>query len=174
MATLGETSSTTVYPVLPYLLPHSRYPVTAGRVFANFHSGDGSTTAFDDGLGVEASVGADSTWQLRWMLPRVLPSGQLKLRLIALADAVTGSAKVNPKWASVAMEEDPSSVTLNAEGTSTLTWSTNDDDEYKELVITLDADTPVAGEILVMSLVFETTSWTLAVVSTWLPSLYWE
>jgi len=31
----------------------------------------------------------------------------------------------------------------------------------------LDADTPVASEVIVMDLVFETTSWTLAQVSTW-------
>jgi hypothetical protein len=125
-------------------------------------------------MGVEASVGADSTWELRFEMPQVLPSGTAKLRLRALADAVTGAAKVNPKWASVAMGEDASSATLNAEGTGTITWSTNDDDEYQELIITLDADTVVADEIIAMNLVFETSSWTLAVVSTWFASIIWE
>jgi hypothetical protein len=74
----------------------------------------------------------------------------------------------------VAVEEDPSSATLNAEGTSTLTWAAGDNDQYRELKITLDADTPVAAEVIVMDLVFETTSWTLAQVSTWPASLIGE
>lgn len=158
----------------PYL-PHSRYPATSGRVFPNFHVGAGANSKHDEGLGVEASVGADSTWRLRFLMPPTsLPSGTCKLRLLALANATSGSAKVNPKWASVAAAEDPSSATLNAEGTSTLTWAAGDADDYKELKITLDADTPVAGEMIVMDLVFETSSWTLAAVSTWIPSIIFE
>lgn len=157
------------------ILPHSAYPVTAGRVFPNFHVGAGANSKHDQGLGVEASVGADSTWRLRFLMPpSALPSGTCKLRLLALANATSGNAKVNPKWASVAPEEDPSGATLNAEGTSTVTWGASDNDQYKELKVTLDADTPVAGEVIVMDLVFETSSWTLAQVSTWIPSIIWE
>lgn len=157
------------------VFPHSAYPVTAGRVFPNFHVGAGSNSKHDEGLGVEASVGADSTWRLRFQMPpSSLPSGTGKLRLLALANATSGNAKVNPKWASVAVEEDPSSATLNAEGTQTVTWSTGDADQYKELKVTLDADTLVASEEVVMDLVFETTSWTLAQVSTWIASIIWE
>jgi hypothetical protein len=157
------------------IFPSSAYPVTAGRVFPNYHVGAGANSKHDYGLGVEASVGADSTWRLRFVMPPVsLPSGTCKLRLLALANATSGSAKVNPKWASAAVEESPSGATLNAEGTSTLTWGAGDNDQYKELKITLDADTPVAGEVIVMDLVFETSSWTLAQVSTWIVSVIWE
>jgi hypothetical protein len=157
------------------LFPSSAYPVTAGRVFPNFHVGAGSNSKHDEGLGVEASVGADSVWRLRFVMPPTsLPSGTCKLRLLVLANATNGAAKVNAKWASVAAEEDPSSASLNAEGTSTLTWSTGDNDQYKELKVTLDADTPVAGEVIVMDLTFETSSWTLAAVSTWIASVIWE
>lgn len=156
------------------ILPNSQYPATAGRVFPNFHVGAGANSKHDEGLGVEASVGADSTWRLRFLMPPSLPTGTCKLRLLALANATSGAAKVNAKWASVAPEEDPSSATLNAEGTSTLTWAAGDNDQYKELKITLDADTPVASEVVVMDLVFETSSWTLAQVSTWIPSVIWE
>ena len=157
------------------ILPHSAYPATSGRVFPNFHVGAGANSKHDEGLGVEASVGADSTWRLRFMMPPTsLPSGTGKLRLLALANATSGNAKVNPKWASVAVEEDPSSATLNAETVQTLTWGASDNDQYKELKITLDADTLVAGEIVVMDLVFETSSWTLAQVSTWIASIIWE
>ena len=154
--------------------PRSAYPATVVNTFPNIHVGAGSNSKYDEGLGVAASIGADSTWALRFKMPPTLPSGTGKLLLWALANATSGSAKVNPKWASVAAEEDPSSATLNAEGTSTLTWSTGDNDQYKELKITLDADTLVAGEMVVMNLVFETTSWTLATVSTWLAAIIFE
>lgn len=156
------------------IFPNSIYPVTAPRVFPNFHVGAGANSKHDEGLGVEASLGADATWRLRFQMPPVLPTGTGKLRLLALANATSGAAKVNPKWASVAVEEDPSGATLNAEGTTTVTWSTGDNDQYKEAKINLDADTLVAGEIVVLDLVFETTSWTLAQVSTWLVSVIWE
>lgn len=156
------------------IFPHSTFPVTADRVFPNFHVGAGANSKHDEGLGVEASVGADSTWRLRFQMPPSLPTGTGKLRLLALANATSGVAKVNPKWVSVAVEEDPSGATLNAEGTSTVTWSTGDDDQYKELKVTLDAETLVASEEVVMDLVFETTSWTLAQVSTWIASIIWE
>lgn len=157
------------------IFPCSAYPETAGRVFPNFHDGDGANSDKDQGLGVEASVGADSTWQLRFQMPPTsLPSGTGKLRLLALADAVAGAAKVNPKWVSVAVEEDPSSAALNAEGTGTITWAAADDDVYKELKITLDADVLTASEMVVMDLVFETAAWTLAQVSTWIISIIWE
>ncbi len=156
------------------IFPNSATALTTDRVFPNFHIGDGANGHRTRGLGVQASVGADSIWDLEFHMPPTLPTGTCKLRLIALADAVTGDAKVNPKWASVAVEEDPSAATLNAEGTSTLTWGADDDDEYKELKIMLDADTVVASEMIVMNLTFETSSWTLAVVSTWVPSIIWE
>lgn len=157
------------------IFPHSTFPVTAGRVFPNFHVGDGANSKQDEGLGVEASVGADSTWRLRFQMPPDLTGlGTGKLRLLALADAVAGVAKVNPTWASVAVEEDPSSATLNGEGTQTVTWSAGDDDVYKELKVDLDADTLVANEEVVMDLIFETTDWTLAQVSTWIVSIIWE
>lgn len=157
------------------LFPYSAFPVTSGKVFPNIHVGAGANSKHEEGLGVMASVSGDAIWRLRFQMPpSSLPSGTGKLRLIALAAATSGAAKVNAKWASVATEEDPSSASLNAEGTSTLTWSTGDDDQYKELKITLDADTLVADEIVVMDLTFETSSWTLAEVSTWIPTIIWE
>lgn len=156
------------------IFPNSSYPVTAGRAFPNFHVGAGASSKHDQGLGVEASVGADTTWRLRFQLPpTALPSGTCQLRLLALANATSGNAKVNPKWASVAAAEDPSSATLNAEGTQTLSWAAGGADKYTELTVTLDADTPVAGETIVMDLVFETASWTLAAVSTWIVCVRW-
>jgi hypothetical protein len=157
------------------LFPSSAVPVTADRVFPNIHVGAGSGSKHEEGLGVQASLGADAIWRLRfYMPPTSLPSGTCKLRLMALANATTGVAKVNPKWASVAVEEDASSATLQAETVQTVTWAAGDNDQYKELKVTLDADTPVAGEVIAMDLTFETSSWTLAQISTWIASVIWE
>ena len=155
------------------IYPRSSYPTTS-NAFPNVHVGAGANSKHDEGLGVVASLGADTIWRLRFKMPPVLPIGTGKLVIEALAAATSGVAKVNPKWASVAMGEDTSSATLNAEGVASPTWAGGDSDDYKETKITLDADTLVAGEVVVMDLVFETASWTLAVVSTWMASIIWE
>lgn len=158
------------------IFPHSAFPVDAGLVFPNFHVGDGANSKQDEGLGVTdaTTLDQDATWRLRFQMPPTLPSGTGKLRILSLADAVAGDLKINPKWASVAVEEDPSSAALNAEGTSTVTWAAADDDVYKETKITLDADTLVASEEVVMDLVFENVSTTLAIESTHIVSIIWE
>lgn len=153
--------------------PFSMLPITSPRVFANVHVG-GTNGRRVEGMGVEASVGANATWQLLFEMPQVLPTGTAKLRLLAVAASTANAAKVNPTWGMCAVEESYDTITLTAEGTQTITWSTGDTDQFKELIVTLDADTVVADEILVMGLVFETTSWTLAVVSTWLASIIFE
>lgn len=156
------------------IAPSSAYPRgTAGRLFPNVHVG-GTNGREDAGMGVQASLSADSVWSLRFPFPVTLPAGTCKLVLRALANATSGAAKVNPKWASCAAEESPDTITLNAEGTTTVTWGAGDNDQYKEVKIILDADTPVAGETLVMDLTFETASWTLAQISTWQAFVIWE
>lgn len=155
------------------IFPHSTFP-TDSDAFPNFHVGAGANSKQDEGLGVAASIASDTTWRLRFQMPPTLPPGTGKLRLLLLANATSGAAKINPKWASVAVEEDPSSATLNAEGTQTVTWGAGDNDQYKELKVDLDADTLVANEEVVMDLVFETTGWTLAQVLTVIASVIWE
>lgn len=155
------------------IFPHSAFPVdTAGRLFPNFYVGGGANSKQDGGMGVEASLDADAIWRLRFQCPPTLPTGTGKLMLRALANATSGAAKVNPKWASVAASESPSAATLNAEGTTTVTWTAVD--VYMETKVTLDADTLVGGEVVVMDLTFETSSWTLAQVSTWQVYILWE
>ena len=88
------------------LLPSSTYPATTTLAFPNFHVGAGANVKRMEGLGVQASVGADTTWELVFLMPPTLPTGTGKLRLLALANATTGNAKVNVKWVSIAAEED--------------------------------------------------------------------
>ena len=155
--------------------PYSAYPVSASRTFPNLHIGKGVNSKQEQGLGVAASISSNSIWRLRFLAPPVIPSETMKLRLLALADAQTGNAQVNPSWQKASPEDDPSSITLVAEGTSQLSWSTGDDDVYKELKITLDAATaPSANDVIVLDLQFISSGYTLAVVSTWIPSIIWE
>ena len=153
--------------------PHSAFPAQ-DEAFPNFHNGDGAFSDHDEGLGIAADQTADAIWELRWLMPPTLPSGTAKLRIISLADAITGDLQVNPKWVSVAMGADPSSTSLNAEGTTEIAWNTDDDDTYIETKITLDADTIVADEMIVMDLVFEDTDATLGQISTHMVSMVFE
>lgn len=144
-----------------------------GNIFPNTHIG-GTNSRKDAGLGVVATPGANTILHLRFSIPPTLPTGTAKLLCTALANATTNAAKINPAWASVAAEENPDTITLNAEGTTTVTWASGDADVYKEVKINLDADTIVAGETVVMEVTFETTGFTLAVESTWRFAIIWE
>lgn len=156
------------------LAPVSAFPVSNSDTFFHIYEGDGGNSVHEMTMGVDASISSDAIWRLRFITPPELPSGTAKIKLIALADAETGAAKVNPKWANVAIESDPSSATLTAEGTNTITWSSGDDDVYKELKIELDADVIEANSFIVMDLTFETTDWTLGVISGWYAFIVWE
>ena len=150
--------------------PDSAFP--EGDAFRRVHVGGGAQAEYDVGMGVGASLAADATWHLRFEMPPSLPTGTGKLRLRAISGTGSGNARVNPKWASVALSEDPSGTTMNAEGAQTITFVGVDD--YLETKIDLDADTLTASEIVVMELVFETASWTHAAISTWQASIIWE
>lgn len=146
---------------------------TSGRIYPGAHSGAGGRLIQAE-VKVESSLGANATAYFVFGPFPSLPSGTLKLLLTAIANATSGVAKVNPKWASVAASENYDTITLNAEGTTTVTWAAGDNDKLIETKINLDADTLVAGEYLYLTLVFETASWTVAQVSSWLVQLIWE
>ena len=154
------------------IFPHSAFPFdTAGRLFPNFHVGAGANSKHDGG---------------RFVMPPTLPTGTGKFVLKAIANATAGIAKINPKWVSVANGEDPSSATPVAETTTadavaglagatvTLEWGAGDADQYGEAKWTMNADTLVGGEVVVMDLVFETTGWTLAQILTVFPYIIFE
>jgi hypothetical protein len=126
------------------------------------------------GVNCIASLATDRIIELFFhMPPSALPSGTCKLVWEPMADAVSGTIVINPAWVSVAVGEDFDTATLNAEGNTTTTWSTGDDEEWLQSKITLDADTPVAGEIIYMQITFDDTS-SLAVVSNHAFSIIWE
>ena len=157
------------------IYPSSLKIEDSANIFGDVFVGDGSNAHETEVIGVIASLGADVEMDLEFPMPPSLPTGTAKLVMTAMADAVTGVTKHDPAWASVAPGQDPSSFTLTAEGVETTTWGGGDDDVYKETKTTLDADTIVAGEKIVMHIKFATSGWTLAVISGWLrPYIIWE
>jgi hypothetical protein len=157
------------------ILPSSAYPGdTTGRLFPTFYSGAGGNAApVEEGMGVMASLSANAVWELRFQMPPTIPSGTLKLRLLALANATSGVAKVTVSDGSVAAGASPSAVSLTAETQTSLTWAAGDNDKYKEAKVTLTTS-PAGNDVLVVALTFNTTSWTLAQVSCWIASIIWE
>lgn len=158
------------------IFPASAFPVTSGFVYPGCHVGAGANSKQDCGMQVTdaTTLTTDAIWRLRFWMPPTLPTGTAKLKIWALANATSNAVKINPKWAMVAAEADPSGAALNAEGTQTITWAAGDNDQYKELLVVLDATTVTAGNMLVMDLTFEDTSFTLAVVSTYHVAVIWE
>lgn len=156
------------------IFPRSAYPTTSAA-FPWVYVGAGANSKHEEVLGVAnaTTLAADTIWRLRFQMPPALPTGTGKLLLRGIT-AGTGDVKVNAKWASVAAAESPSGATLNAEGTTTITFAAGDVNEYVNTKITLDADTLVASEEVVMDLTFEDSGFTLNDVSGWIPSIIWE
>lgn len=152
------------------IFPQSAFPVTADKVFPEF-----LTTEMPESLGFLASLDADAIWRLFYrMPPTTLPTGTGKLLLVGQANATSGVGKLNVKWKSWGANEVPAAASLNAEGVATITFATT---AYRltELKITLDADTLVAGELVMIDLTGETSGWTLAVtLGILIPSIIWE
>lgn len=163
------------------IFPSSSYiSDTAGRLFPNFYAGaGGNASSHDLGFGVKASLDADATLELRFPVPPSIPSGTLKLRILALANATSGAAKLTVSdgaatpATSPASSGNPSAATLTAETQTTITWTTSENDRYKEAKVTLTTS-PAANDMLVVAVKFQTTGWTLAQVATFLFSLIWE
>jgi hypothetical protein len=157
------------------IFPHSVYlGGAAGNLFPNFYAGGGGNAApHDEGIGVAASLAADATAELRFAIPPTVPTGALKLRMLALANATSGVAKVTVADQHIAAGTSPSAAALTSETQQTLTWGTGQNDKYQEVKLALSA-TPAGNDVLVVAVTFNTTGFTLAAVSTWIFSLIFE
>jgi len=158
------------------LKPISAFPATGGKTYPDVLR----TTSNDfwiEGLGVMPSLDADAELHYVFHVPSVLPTGTCKLEVIGFSYDAAGDAALNPKWKSIAFEEnmDLAAGSLNAEGETTITWVYGSDaHQMKRTKITLDADTVVADEFINMRLALVTANWTLNQRSIWLPSVLWE
>ena len=149
------------------------FPLSLPRAYntANiFHApriGGTNSRPFMPQWGIVASLGANVDVHAVWKV-QTAPSATLKLALYGLANATTGVAKFNLSWAAANVGENFDTVSLTAEGTTTITWSTGNNDDVLETKITMDAATaPTAGQLLFLQMRFETASWTLAQLSYW-------
>jgi len=157
--------------------PISSFPATQGKVYPDVLK----TTSNDfwiEGLGVMASLDADAELQYIWHVPEgTLPVGTCKLEVIMFSYDGDGDAAFNPKWKSVAFDEnmDLAAGSLNAEGESTISWTFGANaHEMRRATINLDADTVVADEFIQMRLALISANWTLNTRSIVLPSIIWE
>ena len=157
----------------PSGLPYTS-DTTGNLGFGYYAGGGGNASPTDFGLTVAASLSADVTAQMRFILPPVIPTGAMKLRLLCLANATSGAAKLTVKDGIVAAGASPSAVSLTSETQTTITWTAGLADKYQEVKIALTV-TPAANGILVVAITFNTTGWTLAQIMTMLvPALIWE
>jgi len=154
------------------IFPSSAYPGSTGNIFPNFYAGGGVNAApHDEGWGVVASLAADSILELRFPMPPTIPTGTLKLRALALANATSGVANWTTSDKNVAAGASPSAATLNAESQDSITWTTAD--VYNEVKRALTS-TPAGNDMLVVAMKFQTSGWTLAQVATFIFSIIWE
>jgi len=157
--------------------PISAFPATQGKVYPDVFK-TASNDFWIEGLGVMASLDADAGLHYVWHVPKGdLPAGTCKLEVIMFSFDAAGNAAFNPKWKSVAIEEDMdlAAGSLNAEGESTISWSFGvNAHEMRRATINLDADTVVSDEFIQMRLALVSANWTLNQRSIVLPSIIWE
>jgi hypothetical protein len=154
------------------IFPISAYPSTPDRTFPTVLLNNGRNI---EGLGVAGSITSDASHDFVFATPDPVPGGTAKFVIWALSLGL-GDAKLNVKWKSYGVGEDlfETDVSLNAEGTETINWVAGDAGDLRENKTVLDADTIVAGELIIVSLVFESTSWTLDNRLVVIPSIIWE
>lgn len=155
------------------ILPDSAVPDDSGEVYPDVVS-NGSRYQAGCGVGTATELTADRTWWLDFAMPYIAPGGTLKLVMGAYANATANDGVMQVTWASYADEEIPSTITLQDEGNTTITWAAGDAYARKQAKLTLNADTWVAGERIVMAVVAKNASWTLTAKSVWTFHLIWE
>ena len=157
--------------------PISAFPATQGKVYPDVFK-TASNDFWIEGLGVMASLDADAGLHYVWHVPKGdLPAGTCKLEVIMFSFDAGGDAAFNPKWKSIAIDEDMdlAAGSLNAEGESTISWSYGvNAHEMRRATINLDADTVVSDEFIQMRLALVSANWTLNQRSIVLPSIIWE
>jgi hypothetical protein len=171
--------------------PNSYYPNDlSGRAFPWVYVGTVSTVnaaGVAKGLGIQASLSADTTWALMFQMPAVIPSGTPKLLLNCFANASSGTAKINPAWVAISAGTDPFNATLSSEGVTpdsvsgatgsgdTVTWGSGNTDQLIQVKWNLNATTaPTANQIVNMALNFQSSGWTLATILTVQVFILWE
>jgi len=126
-----------------------------------------------EGIGVVASLGANSNAVLQFNLPESIPTGTLKLRLLFWANASTGNAIYTVADAGTAAGNNIGVTTLTTDA-SAVSVTRSAVDIAQEVKVTLTGAGQTANNIYTVLLTFVTASWTLAQSSVWQASLVWE
>jgi hypothetical protein len=161
------------------ILPSSIYLGGAsGSLSSNFYVPATNTNAAGaiEGIAVVASLGADAPAVLQFNMPPTgaMPTGTLKLRVLAWANATSGVAKLNIADGATSPASNIGATTLATEaGSPTIsqTWAAADIIIENKVTLTT---APAAGQVLTVLATFTTASWTLAQTSIWQFSLIWE
>lgn len=160
------------------LLPSSVYfGAASGNAYPAFFTPttNTNTAGYIEGVGVVASLGADAPVTLQFNMPESIPSGTLKLRILAFQGTTQGAnnvAKLQIADASTSAGASIGATTLTSESLQTITLATAD--LAAETKLTLTATAPTANQITTVLATFKTASWTLNVASVWQFSLVWE
>jgi hypothetical protein len=161
------------------LLPSSIYVGGAsGNLSVNFYipATNTNNAGAIEGVSVIASLGADAPAVLQFNIPPTggIPSGTLKLRVLAWANATSGTAKLDIADGATSPPANIGATTLTTEaGSPTIsqTWTTADVIVENKVPLTT---APTAGQILTVLATFRTASWNLTQASVWQFSLIWE
>ncbi len=105
-------------------------------------------------------------------MPETIPSGTPILRILAMANATSGVAKLTISDASTSAGSNIGATALTAETQVSQTWAAAD--ILVENKVTLTATAPTSNQITTIKAVFNTASWTLAQTSVWQFSFVWE
>ena len=156
------------------LLPSSMYLGGAsGNLYPSFYVPATNTNSAGqiEGIGVVASLAADAAAILQFNLPESIPSGTLKLRCLAWANATSGVAKLTISDGETAVGSNIGATSLSSETQVSQTWSSADVIVENKVTLTTS---PTANYILTVAATFNHSSWTLAAASVWQFSLVWE
>jgi hypothetical protein len=157
------------------LLPSSIYVGAAsGNLTMTFFQSStaGNNASFIEGVGCTASLGSTAPCTLQFNLPESIPSGVMKLRGLAWAQATTGSAVVVPSDGQTAPNSDIGATTLTVDSSMTWTWTVGS--VILEQKVNLSASPGTTNDILTVLLNFVSSSWTLAQNSVFQFSVVWE
>jgi hypothetical protein len=127
-----------------------------------------------EGIGVIASLAADAPAVMQFNMPETIPTGTLKLRILAMANATTGVANLDIADGATSAGSNIGATTLTTEAgspTVAITWATADILVEKKVTLTT---VPTANQILTVMPTYRTSGYTLAAVSVWQYSLVWE
>jgi hypothetical protein len=130
-----------------------------------------NTAGYLEGVGIVASLASDAPVTLQFNAPEVFPTGTLKLRILAMANATSGVAKLTIKDGSTSAGSNIGVTTLSTETQLSQTWATADILVENKITLT---DVPVTNDIITILATFNTASWTLATASVWQFSLVFE